>query len=165
MKNRFILTETEREEIRKKYFFESNSSKDERKFCHKGNTKSLEEVFGVDEPQEYINGVKIRKSGVNGLADNLELLKTIRLHDAIDDGGTSLAFNIMNNLKSYKPYNYFEETTKECKSSMDKIIELYKENKHGEELVKDIEKVLSHPDPSSRSKEYLKRCLTLVKEK
>ena len=48
---------------------------------------------------------------------------------------------------------------------MDKVIELYKENEHGEELVKDIEKVLAHKDPSSRAKEYLKRCLILVKEK
>ncbi len=54
---------------------------------------------------------------------------------------------------------------------MDKIIELYKENEHGTELVKDIEKVLdlqSKDDdltPSARAKEYLKRCLVLIKEK
>ena len=164
MKNRFILTETEREEIRKKYFFEQKSSADERKFCHKGNTKTLEEVMGDDEPEEYISGVKIRKNGINGLADHLELLKTIRLHDAIDDGGTSLAFNIMNNLKSFKPYNYFEETTQDCKSSMDKIIELYKENKHGEELVNDIERVMSH-DIDPRAKEYIKQSLGILKGK
>jgi hypothetical protein len=108
--------------------------------------------------------VKIRKNGINGLADHLELLKTIRLHDAIDDGGTSLAFNIMNNLKSFKPYNYFEETTKDCKSSMDKIIELYKENKHGEELVNDIERVMSH-DIDPRAKEYIKQSLGILKGK
>jgi hypothetical protein len=48
---------------------------------------------------------------------------------------------------------------------MDKVIELYKENEHGEELVKDIEKVLKHNDPTPRAKEYLKRCLVLIKEK
>jgi hypothetical protein len=48
---------------------------------------------------------------------------------------------------------------------MDKVIELYKENEHGEDLVKDIEKVLKHSGPTPRAKEYLKRCLTLVKEK
>ena len=48
---------------------------------------------------------------------------------------------------------------------MDKVIELYKENEHGEELVKDIEKVLKHSGTTPRAKEYLKRCLTLVKEK
>ena len=51
------------------------------------------------------------------------------------------------------------------------IIEFYKENEHGDELVKDIEKVLSlqtkNDDytPSPRTKEYLKRCLMLIKGK
>ena len=58
-----------------------------------------------------------------------------------------------------------DETNNGCINAMDKVIELYKENQHGEELVKDIEKVLGHPDPTSRAKEYLKRCLVLVKEK
>ena len=49
--------------------------------------------------------------------------------------------------------------------AMDKVLELYKESEHGEELVKDIEKVLRHHEPSARAKEYLKRCLVLVKEK
>ena len=48
---------------------------------------------------------------------------------------------------------------------MDKVVELYKENEHGEDLVKDIEKVLNHSDTAPRAKEYLKRCLMLVKEK
>ena len=60
---------------------------------------------------------------------------------------------------------YFDETDGNCLKAMDKVIELYKENEHGEELVKDIEKVLRHQDPTPRAKEYLKRCLTLVKEK
>ena len=45
------------------------------------------------------------------------------------------------------------------------MVELYKENEHGEELVKDIEKVLGHPDPSQKTKEYLKACLEIVKGK
>jgi hypothetical protein len=54
---------------------------------------------------------------------------------------------------------------------MDKVVELYKENEHGTELVKDIERVLAlqtkddEYTPSPRAKEYLKRCLMLVKEK
>ena len=46
---------------------------------------------------------------------------------------------------------------------MDKIIELYKENEHGEELVKDIEKVygLSYLDP--RAKEFLKHGMSILK--
>jgi hypothetical protein len=52
---------------------------------------------------------------------------------------------------------------------MNKIIELYKENEHGTELVKDIEKILNlqvgenEYTPSPRSKEYLKQCINLIK--
>ena len=55
--------------------------------------------------------------------------------------------------------------------NLNKVIELYKENEHGTELVKDIERVLalqSKDDeytPSPRAKEYLKRCIALIKEK
>jgi hypothetical protein len=69
----------------------------------------------------------------------------------------------MNNLKSFKPYNYFDETKKECSGSMDKIIELYKENEHGEELVKDIERVFAHNSVSARAKEFLKHGLSMIK--
>ena len=40
MNKRFTLTEEERKEIRKNYFFEQKTS-EERRFCHKGNTKTL----------------------------------------------------------------------------------------------------------------------------
>jgi hypothetical protein len=166
MGNRFQLTESDKEQIKKLYLIEQSETKeDDRKFCHGGNVKSLEEIVGDDEAEDYIEGVQIRPKGVNGLVDKLELLKTLRLHPKVSDGGEHLASDIMNHLKAFKPYNYFDETKKECGGAMDKIIELYKENEHGEELVKDIEKVLKHNDPSPRAKEYLKRCLVLIKEK
>ena len=77
----------------------------------------------------------------------------------------------MNNLNRFRNKNYYDETSGECHKAMDKVIELYKENEHGTELVKDIERVLNlqtkedEYTPSPRAKEYLKRCLTLVKEK
>ena len=46
---------------------------------------------------------------------------------------------------------------------MDKIIELYKENEHGEELVKDIEKVQGMQHVSARAKEFLKHGLNMIK--
>jgi hypothetical protein len=165
MGKRFQLTETEIESIKKLYLIEQSEEKENKKFCHGGNVKTLEEIVGDDDAEDYIDGVQLRKNGVNGMVDRLELLKTLRLHPKISDGGEHLAYDIMNHLKTFKPYNYFDETKKECNKAMDKIIELYKENEHGEELVKDIEKVLGHPDPSPRAKEYLKRCLILVKEK
>jgi hypothetical protein len=68
-------------------------------------------------------------------------------------------------INQYKPYNYFDETSNQCVSAMDKIIELYKENKHGEELVKDLEKVYNDESVSPRGREYIKHCLGVIKGK
>jgi hypothetical protein len=46
---------------------------------------------------------------------------------------------------------------------MDKIIELYKENEHGEELVKDIESVYRMQHVSPRAKEFLKHGMGMIK--
>ena len=164
MGKRFVITEEERKSIRNYYFFE-NENNEEKMFCHKGNTKSLEEIIGDEDGDDYVEGVKLRKKGVNGLVDMMELLKTVRSIKHINDNGEDLAFNVMNNLKAYKPYHYFEETSKNCSRAMDKIIELYKENKHGEELVKDIELVFASEDVSARAKEFLKHGLSMIKEK
>lgn len=164
MGKRFQLTESDKEQIQKLYLIEqSESEKDDRKFCHGGNVKSLEEIVGEDEADDYIDGVQLRKNGVNALVDRMELLKTLRLHPKIDDGGEHLAFDVMNHLKSYKPYNYFDETKKECNKAMDKIIELYKEDLHGEELVRDIEKVYALSNVSARAKEFLKHGMDMIK--
>jgi 5,10-methylene-tetrahydrofolate dehydrogenase/methenyl tetrahydrofolate cyclohydrolase len=69
----------------------------------------------------------------------------------------------MNNIKTFKPYNYFDETKKECNKAMDKIIELYKENESGEELVKHIEKVNAMNHVSPRAKEFLKHGISMIK--
>jgi len=162
MGKRFIVTENEKKQIQSLYSL-NEEPKDDRKFCHGGNVKTLEEIIGEDEFEDYIEGVTLRKNGINGLADRLELLKTLRLHPKINDGGEHLAFSIMNDLKAYKPYNYFDETKKECNRVMDKIIELYKENEHGEELVKDIEKVYGMNHLAPRAKEFLKQSLNIRK--
>jgi hypothetical protein len=163
MGKRFQLTEADKAEIKKLYLIEQSEETEDKKFCHSGNVKTLEEIMGDDQDDDYIEGVKLRKNGVNGLTDRLELLKTLRLHPKLSDGGEHLAFEVTNHLKSYKPYNYFDETKKECNRAMDKIIELYKENQHGEELVKDIEKVYAMNHISSKAKEYLKHGLNIIK--
>jgi hypothetical protein len=164
MGKRFQLTESDKEQIKKLYLIEQSETKEgDRKFCHGGNVKSLEEIVGDGDAEDYIDGVQIRPNGVNGLVDKLELLKTLRLHPKVSDGGEHLASEIMNHLKSFKPYNYFDENKKECGSAMDKIIELYKENEHGEELVKDIEKVYSMQHVSARAKEFLKHGIGMIK--
>ena len=163
MSKRFVLTEEEKESIKKLYMIEQSEEKEDRKFCHGGNVKTLEDIVGTDELEDYIEGVQLRKNGVNGLTDRLELLKTLRLHPNISDGGEHIAFNVMNQLKEFKPYNYFDETKKECNKVMDKIIELYRENEYGEELVKDIEKVYALSNVSQRAKEFLKHSLAMIK--
>jgi hypothetical protein len=163
MSKRFVLTEDEKQSIKKLYMIEQSEEKEDRKFCHGGNVKTLEDIVGSDELEDYIEGVQLRKNGVNGLTDRLELLKTLRLHPNISDGGEHIAFNVMNQLKEFKPYNYFDETKKECNKVMDKIIELYRENENGEELVKDIEKVYALSNVSQRAKEFLKHGLAMIK--
>lgn len=164
MGKRFQLTESDKEQIKKLYLIEQSETKEgDRKFCHGGNVKSLEEIVGDGDAEDYIDGVQIRPNGVKGLVDKLELLKTLRLHPRVSDGGEHLASEIMNHLKAFKPYNYFDETKKECCSAMDKIIELYKENEHGEELVKDIEKVYAMQHVSARAKEFLKYGIGMIK--
>ena len=163
MSKRFVLTEDEKESIKKLYMIEQSEEKEDRKFCHGGNVKTLEDIVGSDELEDYIEGVQLRKNGGGGLTDRLELLKTLRIHPNVSDGGEHIAYNIMNQLKEFKPYNYFDETKKECNRAMDKIIELYKENEHGEELVKDIEKVYALSNVSQRAKEFLKHGLAMIK--
>ena len=164
MGKKFQLTESDKEQIKKLYLIEQSETKEgDRKFCHGGNVKSLEEIVGDDEAEDYIEGVQIRPNGVKGLVDKLELLKTLRLHPKVSDGGEHLASEIMNHLKGFKPYNYFDETKKECGTAMDKIIELYKENESGEELVKDIEKVYAMNHVSPRAKEFLKHGISMIK--
>jgi hypothetical protein len=163
MNKRFELTENDRDSIKKLYLIEQSENTEDKKFCHGGNVRTLEEIMGDDDTEDYIDGVTIRKNGIHSLVDKLELLKTLRLHPKVSDGGEHLAFGIMNHLKEFKPYNYFDETKKECNRAMDKIIELYKENEHGEELVKDIEKVYGMQHVSPRAKEFLKHGIAMIK--
>jgi hypothetical protein len=165
MGKRLVLSEEDYKDIRGLYRInEQEEHSDEKKmFCNKGNTKSIHDILGSDEFEDYIEGIKLRKNGVHGLVDKLEVLKTMRLFPQITDGGVDLSHQIATTLQEFKPYNYFDETNKQCNKVMDKIIELYKENEHGEELVRDIEKVygLSYLDP--RAKEFLKHGLTIIK--
>lgn len=167
MGQRLVLSEEDYKDIRGLYRIneQQEQAREEKMFCNKGNTKSIHDILGSDEFEDYIEGIKLRKNGVHGLVDKLEVLKTMRLFPQITDGGVDLAHQVATTLQEFKPYNYFDETNKQCHKVMDKIIELYKENEHGEELVKDIEKVLAHQDPTPRTKEYLKRCMNLIKEK
>lgn len=164
MSRKFNITKDEIERIKNLYLNEE--TKEEKKlFCHSKNVKSLEEIVGEDEQDDYIQGIKIRKSGINALTDMVETLKTMRTRPNLNDRGEDLCFKVSKMINQYKPYNYFDETSNQCISAMDKIIELYKENKHGEELVKDLEKVYNDESVSPRGREYIKHCLGVIKGK
>jgi hypothetical protein len=138
--------------------------------CIPENIIQLDEIVGDSEEfTRYSSGISKRNRGVNGFVDTLGILNNIRLFKDVKDGGEHLAYEMMNNLNRFRNKNYHDETSGECHKAMDKVIELYKENEHGTELVKDIEKVLNLQvkedefTPSPRAKEYLKQCINLVK--
>lgn len=145
-------------------------SKDKKPKCIPENVIPLDQIVGKsDEYAKYTPSISRRANGVNSLVDTLGILNNIRLFKDVKDGGAHLAYEMMNHLNKFRNKNYYDETTGGCNRAMDKIIELYKENEHGTELVKDIERVLKLQTkedeftPSSRSKEYLKQCINLIK--
>jgi len=144
--------------------------KDKKPRCIPENVMSLDEIAGRSgEFSRYSNGITKRSAGVNSMVDTLGILNNLRLFKDIKDGGAHLSYEMMNHLNKFRNKNYYDETSGECNKAMDKIIELYKENEHGTELVKDIERVLNlqtrddEYTPSPRAKEYLKQSLNLIK--
>ena len=138
--------------------------------CIPENVIPLDEIVGRSEEfDKYANGITKRTTGVNSMVDTLGILNNIRLFKDVKDGGSHLAYEMMNHLNKFRNKNYYDETTGECHKAMDKIIELYKESEHGTELVKDIERVLNLQTkedeftPSPRAKEYLKQSINLIK--
>lgn len=173
---RYIIDENKlRNTIRKKILEQSSmddKEEEQKPRCLTNNIIPLNDIVGkVDELDNYAPGITKRLSGVNSMVDTLGILNNIRLFKDVNDGGAHLSYEMMNNLNKFRNKNYYDETTGNCHKAMDKVIELYKEHEHGTELVKDIERVLnlqSREDeftPSSRSKEYLKQCLNLIKGK
>lgn len=163
-----------REVIRKKILEETQiENKEESKpRCLTNNTIPLDEIVGkANDYIHYTPSVMKRGMGVNSMVDTIGILNNLRLFKDVNDGGAHLSYEMMNHLNKFRNKNYFDETSGECHKAMDKVIELYKENEHGTELVKDIERVLSLQSkddeytPSPRAKEYLKRCINLIKEK
>ena len=172
---KYIIKESDLKKILRKTISEQSSEMeegDEKPRCVPENVVPLDEIVGfADDYIDYAPGVNKRKAGVNSMVDTLGILNNIRLFKDIKDGGSHLAYDMMHHLNKFRNKNYYDETSGGCNKAMNKIVELYKENEHGTELVKDIERVLNlqtkddEYTPSPRAKEYLKRCLELVKGK
>lgn len=169
------ITESDIRRITKKILNEEDSETKRKKEevkprCVPNNVMPLDEIVGRSEEYgRYSPGITKRQSGVNSMVDTLGILNNLRLFKDVKDGGSHLAYEMMNHLNKFRNKNYYDETTGDCHKAMDKIIELYKENEHGTELVKDIERVLNlqtredEYTPSPRAKEYLKQCINLIK--
>ena len=160
---RSVLTEEEMESSKSK-------KKDKKARCIPENVIPLDEIVcRSDEFSKYTPGITKRAAGVNSMVDTLGILNNLRLFKDVKDGGSHLAYEMMNHLNRFRNKNYYDETSGGCNKAMDKVIELYKENEHGTELVKDIERVLKlqtkedEYTPSPRAKEYLKQCINLIK--
>jgi len=154
-----------RQHILEEQRIEPKKDGEQKQRCVPENIIPLDHIVGPSKNfKNYTKSLYKRDGGINGMVDTLDMLKTLRLHD-VNDGGEHLSYNLMNHLNGFRSKNYYDETNNDCHKAMDKVIELNRENEQGEDLVKDIEKVLRHSDPTPRAKEYLKRCLTLVKEK
>jgi hypothetical protein len=146
------------------------NKKEKKPRCIPENVIPLDEIVGgSDGYVKYTPGITKRATGVNSMVDTLGILNNLRLFKDVKDGGSHLAYEMMNHLNKFRNKNYYDETSGGCNSAMDKIIELYKENEHGTELVKDIERVLNlqtkedEYTPSPRAKEYLKQSINLIK--
>ena len=164
-KNIFNIVEL-RKTVRKHILEQIENKEETKQRCLTSNVIPLDNIVGPSKIfTNYNSNTLKRNGGIHGMVDTLDLLKTLRLHPHISDSGEHLAYDLMNHLNTFRNKHYLDETNSQCQNAMDKVIELYKENEHGEDLVKDIEKVLSHAHPSPRAKEYLKRCIILVKEK
>jgi hypothetical protein len=173
---KFTIKESEIRKIVRRTILEQQDTEmkevQEKPRCVPENVIPLDEIVGsADEYTDYAPGVNKRKLGVNSMVDTLGILNNIRLFKDVKDGGSHLAYNMMHHLNKFRNKNYYDEASGNCNKAMDKIIELYKENEHGTELVKDIERVLNlqtkddDKTPSPRAKEYLKRSLELIKGK
>jgi hypothetical protein len=162
--NKISINERELRQSIRKHLIEQDSEKEQKPRCVAGNVIPLDMMIGPsDKFGDYTSSVLKRDGGINGMVDTLDVLRTLRLHNGIDDSGEHLAYNLMNHINTFRNKNYFDETNGECQKAMDKVIELYKEHEHGEELVKDLEKVYGSQNLSQRAKEFLKHGINIAK--
>ena len=102
---------------------EVKDKKKARPTCLPENTISLDEMVGQsDEFTRYSPGVSKRRNGVNSMVDTLGILNNIRLFKDVKDGGSHLAYEMMNNLNKFRNKNYFYATNQKCNKAMDKLI-------------------------------------------
>ena len=71
--------------------------------CVPENVVPLSDIVGyADEYGNYGQGISKRRSGVNSFVDTLGILNNIRLFKDVKDGGSHLAYDMMNNLNRFR---------------------------------------------------------------
>jgi hypothetical protein len=113
---RIKIDESELRKVIKKYISEQLVSKPgeektlaTKQRCVAGNVIPIEDIVGPSkEFQNYTSNLTKRDGGINGMVDALDMLKTLRLHPDIKDGGEHLSYSLMNHLNKYRNKNYFE---------------------------------------------------------
>ena len=126
--NKISINERELRQSIRKHLIEQDSEKDQKPRCVAGNVIPLDMMIGPsDKFGDYTSSVLKRDGGINGMVDTLDVLRTLRLHNGIEDSGEHLSYNLMNHINTFRNKNYFDETNNECQKAMDKVIELYKE--------------------------------------
>jgi len=78
--------------------------------CVRENMIPLDEIVGqADEYSKYSPGIKKRRSGVNSMVDTLGILNNIRWANDVKDGGSHLAYEMMNHLNRFRNKNYWKK--------------------------------------------------------
>jgi len=74
--------------------------------CVRENVIPLDEIVGRSEEfGKYSSGITKRQSGVNSMVDTLGILNNIRLFKDVKDGGSHLAYEMMNHLNKFRNKN------------------------------------------------------------
>ena len=77
--------------------------------CVRENVIPLDEIVGRSEEfGKYSPGITKRQSGVNSMVDTLGILNNIRLFKDVKDGGSHLAYEMMNHLNKFRNKNYYD---------------------------------------------------------
>jgi hypothetical protein len=94
---RVIISEEQLRKIIRKNISEqevNQPQESQQERCLTNNTIPLEHIVGLnDEFQNYTSKLYKRSGGIRGMVDALDILRTIRLHDEINDNGENLAYD------------------------------------------------------------------------
>jgi hypothetical protein len=96
---KYVINEKKLRQTIREYILEQTNTKPEetKQRCVAGNIIPLDDIVGPSkEFQNYTSSITKRDGGINGMVDALDILKTIRLHPDIKDGGEHLTYSLMN---------------------------------------------------------------------